>query len=165
MLRRARLKSYSGRTSAAVRRRATAVLAFALCIVFALTACHLPRADQPNGISPLREHYHEQTTPNGVPEQHEALLALGMARVLDDSAEWISEDGDLRRKATRCLKRRSPLGEQRPGRCLEHGGAPQLLVEEGDDRAHPVVEPRSDRFNVLVLHLHPVQDEFGDVGA
>src|SRR5207245_2857996 len=63
LLRRARLKSYSGRTSAAFRRRASAVLAFALFIVFALTACHLPCADQPNRIAPLREHYHEQTTP------------------------------------------------------------------------------------------------------
>src|SRR2546425_7348715 len=66
LLRRARLKSYSGRTSAAFRRRVTVLLAFALFIVFALTACHLPCADQPNRIAPLREHYHEQTTPNGV---------------------------------------------------------------------------------------------------
>src|SRR5439155_16078109 len=63
LLRRARLKSSSGRTSAAFRRRASAVLALALFIVFALTACHLPCADQPNRIAPLREHYHEQTTP------------------------------------------------------------------------------------------------------
>jgi hypothetical protein len=94
LLRRARLKSYSGSTSVAFRRRAAAVLVFALFIVFALTPCHLPCANQPNRIAALREHYHEQTTANGMSEQHEALLALGVVWVLDNSAQWITEHGN-----------------------------------------------------------------------
>jgi len=93
-LRRARLKSYSGRTSVAFRRRAATVLVFTFFIVFALTACCLPCTDQPNRIAPLREHYHEQTTANGVSEEHEALLGLRMVWVLDHSAEWITDHAD-----------------------------------------------------------------------
>ena len=37
------------------------------------------------------EHYHKQAAPVRLAEQHEALLALGVPRVIGDAAEWITE--------------------------------------------------------------------------
>jgi hypothetical protein len=58
LLRRARLKSYSGRTSSARRRRPATVLAFTFFMNSPLAARRLARTDQPDRIAALREHYH-----------------------------------------------------------------------------------------------------------
>src|SRR5262245_20538798 len=81
LFRRARLKSYSGRTSSARRRRAARVLAFAFLMNSPLAARRLARADQPDHIVAFREHYHEQPAPRRLPEQYEPLFARRVAWV------------------------------------------------------------------------------------
>jgi len=94
LLRRARLKSYSGSIPSPPRRRAIVLLLFGLFIVPSLAPRRPSRAQQTDRITALREHYHEQPTSHGVAEQHEALLTLGVVRVLNDSTQWITEHGD-----------------------------------------------------------------------
>src|SRR5881296_289020 len=56
-------------------------------------------------------------------------------------------------------------GEERRRGPAEHGGAPHFFVEQRHDGPHSVVELLADRLHVVVLHLHAVQDELGNIRA
>jgi len=50
-----------------------------------------PGADQPDCLSVLGEHYHEEPAAVGSPEQYEALFVCRMAGIVDHLAKRIAE--------------------------------------------------------------------------
>ena len=51
----------------------------------------MPGADDPDRLATFGEHYRQQSTGGGVPEQGETLLSFGVPRISNDAAQWISE--------------------------------------------------------------------------
>jgi hypothetical protein len=88
---RARLKSYSGRTSSSGMRSIAVFLLFGFLMFFSLAARCSAGADQVNYAIALSEHYHEQAAPVRLAEEDEPLLTLRVPGVIGDAAEWITE--------------------------------------------------------------------------
>jgi hypothetical protein len=77
----------------------------------------LPRTDDADGITPLGEHYEQQTPTKGLADQQKAFLVVGVLQIRAFQHEGIGEYG-------LCLTKRDAMFETVLGRLL------RIVLEE-----------------------------------
>jgi hypothetical protein len=63
-------------------------------IVAAFATSRGPSADEAKAITALGEHDRQEPSSSGIAEEHRAGLSLGVSRIVDDEAEWVTEGGN-----------------------------------------------------------------------
>ena len=104
LLGRARLKSYSARSSSLLPRRPLGFLAFTFFMPSPLTRRRPASTDQPDSSSALGEQYHEEPATIRLSNQNEAALASRMVWVIHHLGERIAEYRDRLLEGDRVLR-------------------------------------------------------------